>query len=670
MELVARTDLSKEEYDRQGRDEFDGIHPLRYHQFFLKTLITPLSPYRRLLLFHDMGTGKTISALQIALNFVEYGRKVVVYAPSKSKTRRIFRENLKKMNERFHIEYKSYQDKIENKCKKWTDRVIIFDEFHHILQTKEEHFAKFKKMIDCSKHCMFLFLSGTPVYDNISQFMRILMLLDDEDILQEIRYGIRNFKLEDVLKFKNIFKQILIDKTSFFNPSPGDNCPLTKFVKNNNGEEVLMDELCYFECPRSVAFMKEYALKFPCTSKSNKRDDLMQQQKKRHLTFTSKHSFKLQYLVDNIGKCEGNVFVYTEGIDIGCTDTVKILLANGYEMYSPGNNTPSPKMICINSRNSGNNASIDVFNSDANEDGKLIKVIIGTRCINEGISLRNLGSVHLLDDWFNVSRMKQIIRRGSRYKCSKYSTIKVYIYVDDSVDRRSYAEEKIDMVNKVTGILQECSFEYLYRKAKDESLMSYASDYSFYENRRLDVEKEIENIFFFNQIILYEDLANSLNIDDHILENALVNVGKKILKYKRDHGVASVASIDSNDSNGSNDVTNTGVLRELSLSIDSGKNKRYLMVIPENMDNSISSLSTLELYKAKRDYLQVNDYSKIVYKNSSLFLINTATRKSKLVRSISQQEIKELASELGFNTQFSKDILLSILTEKLKSMNI
>ena len=45
---------------------------LHSHQLFVKNLINPNTPYKRLLLKHSTGSGKTIASLCIAMNFIKY----------------------------------------------------------------------------------------------------------------------------------------------------------------------------------------------------------------------------------------------------------------------------------------------------------------------------------------------------------------------------------------------------------------------------------------------------------------------------------------------------------------------------------------------------------------------------------------------------------------------
>ena len=60
---------------------------------------------------------------------------------------------------------------------------------------------------------------------------------------------------------------------------------------------------------------------------------------------------------------------------------------------------------------------INSFNLDANKDGSIIKIMVGSGVFKEGISLKNVRQVHLLEPWHNRSRIEQVIGRALRH-CS------------------------------------------------------------------------------------------------------------------------------------------------------------------------------------------------------------------------------------------------------------
>jgi hypothetical protein len=55
-----------------------------------------------------------------------------------------------------------------------------------------------------------------------------------------------------------------------------------------------------------------------------------------------------------------------------------------------------------------------IFNSSENKDGSLLKIMFGTQTVMEGVDFKNVRQVHILDPWWNDSRVQQIIARAIR----------------------------------------------------------------------------------------------------------------------------------------------------------------------------------------------------------------------------------------------------------------
>ena len=64
----------------------------------------------------------------------------------------------------------------------------------------------------------------------------------------------------------------------------------------------------------------------------------------------------------------------------------------------------------------------NVFNDIENKEGKFLKFVLGSKVMNEGISLKNVAEVHILDVYFNLGRVDQIIGRAIR-QCSHYNVM-------------------------------------------------------------------------------------------------------------------------------------------------------------------------------------------------------------------------------------------------------
>lgn len=122
---------------------------------------------------------------------------------------------------------------------------------------------------------------------------------------------------------------------------------------------------------------------------------------------------------------------------------------------------PEESMLTIN----------NVFNNINNVDGKNIKFILGSKVINEGVSLSNVSEVHILDVYFNFGRVDQVvgraIRRCSHYRVTSeanpYPEVHVYKYAvslengEPSAEELLYqkAEQKHILVKQVERIMKE-----------------------------------------------------------------------------------------------------------------------------------------------------------------------------------------------------------------------
>jgi len=59
---------------------------------------------------------------------------------------------------------------------------------------------------------------------------------------------------------------------------------------------------------------------------------------------------------------------------------------------------------------------VNLFNSPKNEKGDYIKVVLGTGAIKEGVSFKSIRTVHIMEPWWNESRIEQVIARAIRFR--------------------------------------------------------------------------------------------------------------------------------------------------------------------------------------------------------------------------------------------------------------
>lgn len=230
------------------------------------------------------------------------------------------------------------------------------------------------------------------------------------------------------------------------------------------------------------------------------------------------HHFSKKYYncLNNINelfanKTEGpkTAFIYSNLVTIGILLFKEVLIANGYlefieeQKYTINDNTicyycgtqyidhndsdhtffPATFIVITGSLNEDENDEVQdlkktlldtIFNNINNKNGKDIKLVLGTPTMNEGISLKNVGQVHILDVYYNYTRIDQAIGRGIR-QCSHYDLmnenniypeIKVFKYVISLKDKLSTdellykkAELKHILVKKIERALKEVAID-------------------------------------------------------------------------------------------------------------------------------------------------------------------------------------------------------------------
>ncbi len=120
----------------------------------------------------------------------------------------------------------------------------------------------------------------------------------------------------------------------------------------------------------------------------------------------------------------------------------------------------------------------DYFNIMENKEGKLIKLVLGSKVMNEGISMRNVGEVNILDVYFNLGKVDQVVGRAIRW-CSHFKVmgennvfpyVNVYKYVVSldkkdngvlSTEEELYkkAEQKYVLIKKLERAMKEKAFD-------------------------------------------------------------------------------------------------------------------------------------------------------------------------------------------------------------------
>lgn len=118
----------------------------------------------------------------------------------------------------------------------------------------------------------------------------------------------------------------------------------------------------------------------------------------------------------------------------------------------------------------------NIFNNIENKEGKNIKLVLGSKVMNEGISLMHVGEVHILDVYYNLGRVDQVVGRAIRH-CSHYKMmneenkfpyVNVYKYAVRLNDGKGLSSEE--------SLYKKAELKYLLVKKLERAMKEVAID--------------------------------------------------------------------------------------------------------------------------------------------------------------------------------------------------
>jgi len=186
--------------------------------------------------------------------------------------------------------------------------------------------------------------------------------------------------------------------------------------------------------------------------------------------------------------CEGIVLIYTYFIESGVIPMALALEELGFTRYKNENTSSKSlfssassvksnglKYALITGKQSispNNDVEINALRSDKNFDGSKCKVVIISKSGSEGVDLKNIRQIHVMDPWYNMSAVEQIIGRGVR-TCShkklpfNQRNVQIFLHASilgtgkESADLAMYrfSETKAVKMGVVSRVLKESSVD-------------------------------------------------------------------------------------------------------------------------------------------------------------------------------------------------------------------
>jgi SNF2 family DNA or RNA helicase len=173
-------------------------------------------------------------------------------------------------------------------------------------------------------------------------------------------------------------------------------------------------------------------------------------------------SSKFFMLIENIKNSTNKIFIYSNFILSGLQSISLILDLLGYKNYIK--HGPGLKRYCIWSGNESKEIKEKIkteFNKIENLNGSLIQIFLGSPAAKEGITLKNVREVHIMEPYWNLSRIKQIMGRAHRHCVHNdlpedERIVTVYLYLSNHIDEHiwSLAKNKDKIIREFENCLK------------------------------------------------------------------------------------------------------------------------------------------------------------------------------------------------------------------------
>ena len=379
---------------------------------------------------------------------------------------------------------KDFIDKIKNEKK---PVILVIDEIQNFISLRSKRFKNafffvdfFLRFINSlqykspesykygSIHRTF-FLSATPIknFPNEISLMMTLLDISNTKYIHSMNKFIEkyvNFGDSGQIEVKQDFDDLVRNKISYFSSGHPNGFPMKRIITVEHEMHDYQEER-YIDEVRSL--VENLAKNRKNEEDIDPMDGIHEMGKLRILgnlenNNGKKRSKKLDSIIHLIKTLNGTNFIFTQSLETGQYLLDKLVKddPSRYELWDLEKRTgqeetkqePKKRVLFWHgsltfSDNDWQKKVLSEFNSEQNIEGDLLKVIIGTHTVSEGISLKNVKNVHIVDYWWNNARIEQAIARSVRFgsHCSvlksdsikKIPTINIFKHV--SIYSKNYS---------------------------------------------------------------------------------------------------------------------------------------------------------------------------------------------------------------------------------------
>jgi superfamily II DNA or RNA helicase len=422
-----------------------------------------------LILFHSPGSGKTITALSMALQFPSH-EVLVITTKSSIKN---FNDDIKKINFKSNIiffTYKKFISEYSSNINICLNKFVIIDETHRLRNESRDMLFIISAVQSAYR---LVLLTATPIINYPSDISVLINMVKKKELLPTDKQLFEFYYMneeEGTLMNKEMIISKLSSAISYY-----ENVSLGDFPRS-------IEEIIYVEMsPEQMLEYKKYvgqiilekkiinidtdvrltdlAVNYKLLDKKKKNSFLSATRQLSNVVNKFTITPKIRKIIDKIKTGPLPAIVYSNYLDSGVFPISKQLEKEGIVHKIISGTATEAKLEKI----------IDSYN-----DGK-IQVLLITTAGSESLDLKGTRQVHIMEPHWNDAKIRQVIGRAIRYKSHELLDIK---------DRIVNVYKWISIFP--TGVTYQTADEYLedLSKKKDEI---------FLEFKKLIIEASIEN---------------------------------------------------------------------------------------------------------------------------------------------------------------------------------
>jgi hypothetical protein len=383
-----------------------------------------LKTHKAILLFHKMGSGKTISSLYAAIKF---NKPTLIIGPKSSK--KSFMDDLNKLSNSmtFNIDnftFYTYQriiNILQSDFDIFNNKIIIIDEAHHLRSETKNQMHIINSLQFGYK---IILLTGTPIINHPIDLCVLVNIIKNKEIFQ-IDKSLFDFyyvdRIDDFnskipqLKLKNTteLKSKLSDTISFYEPT----LESTQLKIDILYPEVVLNQAQLIEYKKYILRLinpitkrivhletdinaEDFNIDFITLDIKKKNAFLTATRQLSNTIDNDPNSPKIMALIEYVINGPKPIIIYSNFLANGIYPISIQLIKYGISYRMIKGTTSDDKMnLIINEYNNG-----------------LVDVLLISSAASESITLLNTRQMHILEPHFNEAKINQVIGRAIRYK--------------------------------------------------------------------------------------------------------------------------------------------------------------------------------------------------------------------------------------------------------------